>query len=103
MSISEKMLSEDKFYIKKVSELRRSKGRPHMIEDRCKGCGFCIEFCPAKVLIQSDRFNSKGYHPPEFIERPPEKVCIACKFCEMICPDFAIYVEVYENERKNSS
>ncbi|RLF48978.1 MAG: 4Fe-4S ferredoxin [Thermoplasmata archaeon] len=69
------------------------RGRVYVIEDRCKGCGLCIEFCPKKVLHQSERFNAKGYHPPELIEEPPLKVCIACKFCEMICPDFAIFVE----------
>ena len=97
--LMQKTTMEEKIYRKKVSSLRKSRGRPHIIEDRCKGCGFCIAFCPTKVLKVSERFNVKGYHPPEFVESPSDKVCIACKFCEMICPDFAIYVEVFENEK----
>jgi 2-oxoglutarate ferredoxin oxidoreductase subunit delta len=57
-------------------------------EDRCKGCGFCIEYCPHHVLILSERFNAKGYHPPEVILA---ELCVNCGFCRMICPEFAIY------------
>ncbi|MGQ9796798.1 4Fe-4S binding protein [Desulfosoma sp.] len=35
------------------------------MEDRCKGCGYCIAFCPRDVLQESKRFNAKGYHPPK--------------------------------------
>ena len=71
------------------------KGEVHIIDDRCKGCGFCIEFCPTDVLIESEKFNTKGYHPPEV--KYPE-ACIACKLCELLCPDFSIYVIGPENE-----
>lgn len=64
-----------------------------IIEDRCKGCGLCVEFCPTNVLKMSDKFNQKGYHPP-FVERPTE--CVACHFCEEVCPEFAIYCEISE-------
>jgi 2-oxoglutarate ferredoxin oxidoreductase subunit delta len=60
------------------------------IEERyCKGCGICIEFCPAKVLKQSKKMNSKGYFPPESKEM--EK-CKNCGMCSLLCPDFAIVV-----------
>jgi len=65
-------------------------GIVHIIDDRCKGCGFCIEFCPQKVLLISTRINSKGYHPPEVI---PDVLCINCGLCTLLCPDFAIYIE----------
>lgn len=65
-----------------------SKGVVYIIEDRCKGCGYCIEYCPRDVLEASERFNSKGYHPPA-IKQPD--LCVNCHYCEAICPDFAIY------------
>ena len=71
-----------------------SRGRVFIIEDRCKGCGYCIEYCPTGVLLQSEKFNVKGYHPPVLAENPPDRVCIGCRFCELVCPEFAIYVEV---------
>ncbi len=71
-------------------------GKVFIIKDRCKECGFCIEFCPEGVLQKSEEFNSKGYHPPKLVETETNK-CIACGFCSMICPDFAIFVEKEEN------
>ena len=76
------------------------KGDIYIIDDRCKGCGFCIEFCPTDVLVEADRSNTKGYHPPEI--KYPEK-CIACRLCELICPDFAIYVVIPEGSTGDSS
>ena len=66
-----------------------------IIEDRCKGCGFCVEFCPQDVLELSDKFNKKGYHPPYM--KQPEK-CVDCGFCRMICPEFAIFPVAVEEE-----
>ena len=65
-----------------------AKGRVSIIMERCKSCGFCVEFCPTRVLALSSAFNSKGYHPPHVIA--PEK-CSGCDLCGMYCPDFAIY------------
>ncbi len=59
-----------------------------IIADRCKGCGFCVEYCPKDVLVMSETFNRKGYHPPEVVR---DGECVNCNLCEMICPDFAIY------------
>jgi 2-oxoglutarate ferredoxin oxidoreductase subunit delta len=65
-----------------------AKGRVSIVVERCKACGFCVEFCPTKVLALSSAFNSKGYHPPHVIN--PEK-CSGCDLCGMYCPDFAIH------------
>ncbi len=69
-------------------------GEVHIIDDRCKGCGYCIEFCPRHILEFSLQFNAKGYHPPVVKNF---KDCVNCHYCEVICPEFAIFsVEVDE-------
>jgi 2-oxoglutarate ferredoxin oxidoreductase subunit delta len=65
-------------------------GIVHIIDERCKGCGYCVEFCPQGVLIMSKGTNDKGYHPPELTD---DSHCINCGLCALLCPDFAIYVE----------
>jgi 2-oxoglutarate ferredoxin oxidoreductase subunit delta len=65
-----------------------ARGAVSIVVERCKACGFCVEFCPSKVLELSSAFNAKGYHPPEAII--PEK-CTGCDLCGMFCPDFAIH------------
>src|ERR1051325_164657 len=52
-----------------------AKGFVAVTVERCKGCGFCVEFCPTHVLSLSSAFNSKGYHPPHVVA--PEK-CSGC-------------------------
>ena len=64
------------------------RGEVVIIADRCKGCAFCVEYCPKDVLVMSEDFNVKGYHPPEVVV---EGECVNCNLCEMICPDFAIF------------
>lgn len=64
------------------------RGEVRVISERCKGCGFCVEYCPRDVLAMSEAFNRKGYHFPEAVK--PE-ACIDCGLCELICPDFAVY------------
>jgi 2-oxoglutarate ferredoxin oxidoreductase subunit delta len=71
-------------------------GRVVIIADRCKGCAFCVEYCPKDVLAMSEDFNRKGYHPPEVVK---DGECVNCNLCEMICPDFAIFcVAASDNE-----
>jgi 2-oxoglutarate ferredoxin oxidoreductase subunit delta len=61
-----------------------------LIESRCKGCGYCIEFCPNKVLVRSGKISEKGAEVPEI--KYPEK-CTGCNFCTMICPEFALVMK----------
>lgn len=65
------------------------RGEITVIETRCKGCAFCVEFCPTGALAISRRFNPKGYHPPD-VAAPDS--CVACRLCEALCPEFAIFV-----------
>lgn len=68
------------------------RGQVYTIPDRCKGCKFCIEFCPEDVLQESPAMNAKGYHYP--VVRPENRdACVNCGFCRLICPEFAIYTE----------
>jgi 2-oxoglutarate ferredoxin oxidoreductase subunit delta len=77
-----------------------AKGRVSIVVERCKACGFCVEFCPTHVLALSSAFNSKGYHPPHVVH--PEK-CSGCDLCGMYCPDFAIYgTKAAESKSPNS-
>lgn len=65
-----------------------SKGFVAITVERCKGCGFCVEFCPTHVLALSSAYNSKGYHPPHVVAGDK---CSGCDLCGMYCPDFAIF------------
>ena len=67
---------------------RRARGEVFIDAERCKGCGYCVKFCPAGVLALSENFNAKGYHPPEAVN--PE-ACTGCDLCGMYCPDFAVF------------
>ena len=78
-------------------KIEPKKGIIHIVKDRCKGCAFCVEYCPKDVLELSEDFNVKGYHPP-FIKK--EDDCIYCQLCETICPDFAIFVTLFKTEEE---
>ena len=55
--------------------------------ERCKGCEYCIEFCPERVLAFSRDFNPKGYHYPIVAQER----CIDCGLCTALCPEYAIF------------
>jgi 2-oxoglutarate ferredoxin oxidoreductase subunit delta len=68
--------------------MAKVQGSVQIVAERCKACGFCVEFCPTHVLALSSAFNAKGYHTPYMVH--PEK-CSGCDLCGMYCPDFAIF------------
>jgi len=63
-------------------------GEVHIVVERCKGCVFCVEYCPRGVLEMSTEYNLKGYHYPVALKTGE---CVNCNLCEMICPEFAIF------------
>ena len=65
-------------------------GRVHVLTERCKECHFCITYCPADVLEYAPGTNSKGYRFPRVADGK-ESACILCRFCDMICPELAIF------------
>jgi 2-oxoglutarate ferredoxin oxidoreductase subunit delta len=71
-----------------AKNLKKPNGLVAINTELCKGCGFCIEFCPNGVLEFSGEFNLKGYHPPHAV-RP--EACTGCDLCGVYCPDFAIF------------
>ncbi|MFH1368099.1 MAG: ferredoxin family protein [Elusimicrobiota bacterium] len=58
--------------------------------DRCKGCALCIDVCPKKSLIISDKFNKAGHHPAVFVEG---NECTGCGFCYLVCPEVCVEVD----------
>jgi len=60
---------------------------------RCKGCGYCILYCPKKCLSLSDSINVRGVRYAEFTD--PD-ACIACGICARVCPD--VCIEVFERK-----
>ena len=67
-----------------------AKGTITIDTERCKGCTFCIEFCPKKTIVLSDKLNAKGYFTARLKENDQ---CTGCATCAIMCPEVAI--EVY--------
>lgn len=68
-----------------------AKGKVSFNQDRCKGCGLCVEACPLKIVaLDSTKINKKGYNPANVVDI--EK-CIGCTNCATMCPDEVITVE----------
>ena len=65
-----------------------ARGSVDIVIERCKEYGFCVEFCPTKILALSPTFNAKEYHAPHVVAA--EK-CSGYDLCGMFCPDFAIH------------
>ena len=75
--------------------IRSRHSQVKVIAERCKGCGFCIEFCPQHILYQSAETNSKGYH---IVGIENSHKCTGCNICSMVCPEFAVSVVSIKEE-----
>ncbi len=70
----------------KTSEVR---GRIVIEKDKCKGCEYCIIYCPKKCIEISRDINIRGVNYAVF-SRP--EACIACGICARVCPEVCIQV-----------
>lgn len=58
--------------------------------ERCKGCGLCIETCPKSLIAFAGKaVNSHGY---PYVMVTDNGACIGCASCGIICPDGCITV-----------
>ena len=55
----------------------------------CKGCGYCIKFCPKHILEMGSVRSEKGHFYPVQID---ESACNGCAVCALMCPEAAIEV-----------
>ncbi|MDD4909064.1 MAG: 4Fe-4S dicluster domain-containing protein [Candidatus Omnitrophica bacterium] len=57
--------------------------------EKCKGCGLCVVFCPAKSLKLSKALNKMGVRHAVF----GGGNCTGCRSCVLICPDACIEID----------
>lgn len=60
----------------------------------CKGCGYCIKFCPKHILEMSTERSQKGHFYPVNVNKD---ACISCVICALMCPEAAIEVSAKED------
>ncbi|HDQ72294.1 MAG TPA: 4Fe-4S dicluster domain-containing protein [Chloroflexi bacterium] len=77
---------------KPKSKQRLPRGRVTLFPNWCKGCELCVTFCPTQVLAQGPNARVIVAHPEK---------CTACRWCELHCPDFAIFVTDIESEKSD--
>ena len=68
----------------------------HISKERCKGCGYCVEFCPRGVLKMTGELGPKGYETVGIVD---EAKCLGCGLCEIICPEFGIHITSDETKK----
>jgi len=83
-----------------ISALKGPTPKIFIIKERCKECELCTEYCPEQILAKSDKINEKGYHFPTLKEGKTFDDCTNCGFCQLVCPELAIFVVVHEEEKE---
>lgn len=59
----------------------------------CKGCSFCVKFCPRNLLELGTERSQRGFFFPKLTEK--EK-CTSCGICSVVCPEGAIELKKEE-------
>lgn len=63
----------------------------------CKGCYFCIRYCPREVFGKSEKIGEMGYVVAKVLDSGK---CTGCRLCLLYCPDFAVSIEGEGGEKK---
>jgi 2-oxoglutarate ferredoxin oxidoreductase subunit delta len=79
------------------SESQKKRFKVEIDSKLCKGCYFCIRYCPSGVFSKSEEIGELGYVIAK-VEHPEK--CTGCRLCLIYCPDFAVSVEEDGVERR---
>ncbi len=74
----------------KMKEVDTKKALFTIFTGICKGCGLCMEKCPAKTLVWS---KTLGVYGTPAVEPKDAEGCTGCGMCATVCPDCAILIE----------
>lgn len=74
----------------KMKEIETNKAFFTIFTGLCKGCGLCMQKCPAKTLIWSDEL---GVYGTPAVQPKDVEGCTGCGICSTVCPDCAIVIE----------
>ena len=88
MSRDEHKINEEALARRAKHKVAPKKGKAVINTKFCKGCGLCINACPTGSLLFHDAPANKW--GVEVVVDSPDH-CIGCRWCEMHCPDFAIF------------
>ena len=63
--------------------------------NKCKGCFYCVKFCPSNKLVATNELNQKGYPIVRIAE---DARCSGCNNCILMCSEgcISIFKEVKE-------
>lgn len=60
--------------------------------DDCKACSLCVDICPRDVLEEKLPLKKPVVANIE--------ACTGCRLCELLCPDWAISVEMEQSNAR---
>lgn len=66
-----------------MKDEKPDRGQLRVDAEECKGCGLCVEACPAKVIALNEHLNHYGYHTAVYAGAG----CTGCGICFMVCPE----------------